>query len=252
MTPGHHPLIRKLEHYTRFSEDERRALTEAAADQRRFGVREDVIREGDAPEAVNLVISGFACRYKSLPDGRRQILAFFVPGDFCDYRNFLLSRMDHSIGTLTQAKVAMIPRRTMDALLDRHEGVGRAMGWAQLVEESIGREWLTSLGQRTAFERTAHLFCELFWRLRTVGQTRGDACEMPFTQVELGDTLGLSAVHVNRTLQELRRQELIVLRGGELTVPDLEALQNAAMFDPGYLHLQGGEAGPEEGVRTRA
>jgi CRP-like cAMP-binding protein len=232
-----HPLIRKLEHFAPFTAEEREALLAACSDVRRVGAREDLARQGDHPTAVNLLLSGFACRYKVLPDGRRQLMAFFVPGDFCDFRNFLLARLDHSIGTLAQGTIATLPMERVEALLARWPRIARAIWWSQLVEEAITREWVVNLGQRTAIERTAHLFCEVFWRLRAVGLTRGHACEMPFTQTELADTLGLSAVHVNRTLQELRRSELITLRERELTIHDLEALQDLALFDPVYLHL---------------
>ena len=237
MTPDRHPLIRKLEHFAPFTAEERDALLAACSEIRRVGAREDLIRQGDRPVAVNLLLSGFACRYKVLPDGRRQVLAFFVPGDFCDFRNYLLARLDHSIGMLTQGTVAALSMEAAEALLGRWPRISRAIWWAQLVEEAITREWLASVGQRTAIERTAHLFCEVFWRLRAVGLTRGTACEMPFTQSEMADTLGLSAVHVNRTLQELRRSELITLRERELTIHDLDALQDLALFDPIYLHL---------------
>ena len=126
----------------------------------------------------------------------------------------------------------------MLALVDRWPRLRRAFWWSELVEAAITRAWLTNLGQRTALERTAHLFCELCWRLDTVGLAHNGVLEMPFTQIELADTLGLSPVHVNRTLQELRRLNLIVLRERELTVRDLEALSNVAQFDPAYLHLE--------------
>ena len=244
MTPGRHPLIRKLEHFTPFTAEEQEALLAVCSDVRRVGAREDLIRQGDPPTAVNLLLSGFASRYKMLPDGRRQVTAFFVPGDFCDFRNFLLARLDHSVTALTQATVATLSPEAVEALLGRWPRINRAIWWAQLVEEAITREWLASVGQRTALERTAHLFCEVFWRLRAVGLTRDHACEMPFTQTELADTLGLSAVHVNRTLQELRRAELITLRERELTIHDLQALQDLALFDPVYLHLDAPDGEP--------
>jgi CRP-like cAMP-binding protein len=249
-----HPLVRKLEHHVRFEAAEREALLAACSDVRRLGAREDLIRQGEPAKGVNLVLSGFACRYRMLPDGRRQVTALFTPGDFCDFRNFLLARMDHWVATLTPASVAVLAPAAVEALVTRWPRIGRALAWSQLVEEAIAREWLVNVGQRTALERTAHLLCELYWRLRVVGLTRGDACEMPFTQAELADVLGLSAVHVNRTLQELRRSELITLRERELTLHDLEALQSLALFDPAYLHLdeQGTGAAPAEAARSRA
>jgi CRP-like cAMP-binding protein len=234
-----HSLILKLEQFTRLSSEDRRALHHAASlQQRRLGPRHDIIHEGDRPEFVNLILDGWACRYKTLEDGRRQITAFFVPGDICDLKVFILREMDHSIGTLSPVLLAEIPR---DVVLDLTEGssrLARALWWSTLVSEAIEREWVVNLGQRSATERVAHLFCELFLRLRAVGRTSGNSCELPVTQAELADTLGLSTVHVNRTLQDLRAENLIILRGKVLTIPDLDALQRAAMFNPNYLHLQ--------------
>lgn len=231
-------LIRRLERFTKLSAGDKRALDRVAAERvRRFGPREDVIREGDSPRHVNLILEGHACRYKTLEDGRRQIVAFFVPGDLCDLHVFVLKRMDHSIGTLSPVRLAEIARDTVLDLTERHPRVTRALWWGALVDAAVSREWTVNVGQRTATERMAHLLCELFVRLRSVGLTNGDACELPIAQTDLADALGLSAVHTNRVLQELRGEGLIGLRGGTLTVPDLDALQAIALFDADYLHL---------------
>jgi CRP-like cAMP-binding protein len=243
-------LIRKLERFARLSADDRRALERVAGERvRQLGPREDIIHEGDLPRHVNLILDGHACRYKVLEDGRRQIMAFFVPGDLCDLRVFVLGRMDHSIGTLSPVRLAEIPHDAIMELTDNHPRVTRALWWSALVDAATSREWTVNVGQRTAVERMAHLLCELFVRLRAVGLTRGDACELPMTQPELADALGLSAVHTNRVLQELRADGLIALRNGTLTVPDLEALQAVALFDPNYLHLdhEGQEFDANEG-----
>lgn len=232
-----HHLIHKLEHFTKLSRDDRQALEVAASRRRTFAEHADVIQEGDDPSHVNLILEGWACRYKQLDDGRRQIIAFFVPGDLCDTHISLLRAMDHSIAALTPVRAAEIPRATFDRMTDEYARVTKALWWDSLVAVAIQREWTVNLGQRTAIERVGHLFCELFLRLRCVGLTEGDSCALPLTQVELADALGLSNVHVNRTLQELRRAGLIVLKGGRLTIPDFAALQKASLFDPSYLHL---------------
>jgi len=231
-------LIRKLEQFTRLSSADKAALEQAASLKlRQLAPKEDLVREGDKPRQVNLILEGWAYRYKTLEDGRRSVAAFMVPGDLCDLRMFILKQMDHSVGALTPVRVAQIPG---DTILDLTEGsprLSRALWWNSLVEEAIAREWITNVGQRDATERLAHLFCELFIRLRAVGLTNGDHCELPMTQEQLGDATGLSAVHVNRTLQALREQRLIILKGKTLTIPDLEALQRAALFNDNYLHL---------------
>lgn len=232
------PLTRRLGQFTRLSAADECALGALAREGvRGFGAREDLVREGEGPRGVKLVLSGWACRYKALEDGRRQILAFLVPGDLCDLNVFILRAMDHSIGALTPVSAADIPRAAIERVMDAHPRVTQALLWEQLVTAAVQREWTMCLGRRTAFERVAHLLCELFVRLRAVALTAGDACELPITQADLAEATGLSAVHVNRTLQELRGQGLIELRGKQLVIPDLKALQDVAQFDPNYLHL---------------
>lgn len=232
-----HHLIRKLEQFTKLSREDRRALESAAAKQRNFAEHSDIITEGDDPTHVKLILEGWACRYKQLDDGRRQIISFFVPGDLCDSHIYILREMDHSIAALTPGRLAEIPRAALDRITDEHVRVTKALWWDTLVAVAVQREWTVNLGQRTALERLGHLFCELFLRLRGVGLTDGDTCRLPLTQVELADAMGLSNVHINRTLRELRHAGLIVLKGGRLTIPDLPALQKASLFNPNYLHL---------------
>ncbi len=232
------PLITKLELFVTLSGDDKAAIDRAVSQKiRHLGPREDLIREGDVPDHVNLIQSGWAYRYKQLEDGRRQILGFFLPGDFCDLRIFILKHMDHSIASLTPVTLAEIPRAQILELTDNGSRLARAMWWSALVCESIEREWIVNLGQRTAIERMGHLLCELFIRQRAVGLTRGDSCDLPLTQSELAETTGLSTVHVNRTLQELRAQGLITLQGKTLKIPDLARLERTSLFTPNYLHL---------------
>ncbi|TJX41523.1 MAG: Crp/Fnr family transcriptional regulator, partial [Mesorhizobium sp.] len=205
---------------------------------RRFAAREDIIHEGEKPEYINLINEGWACRYKVLEDGRRQIIAFFLPGDLCDLNVFILKEMDHSIGAVTPVVVSEISRPAFDEMMVGHPRITQALWWESLVAAAIQREWTVNLGQRDALERTSHLLCELFIRLEAAGCTADSSCEFPLTQNELGETLGMSAVHVNRTLQELRASNLIVLKDRTLTIPNLKALQGVALFNPNYLHLE--------------
>lgn len=231
-------MIRKLEQFVRLSADEKAALMRMSTHSiRDYAPREDVVHEGDKPRWVNVMLDGFACRYKMLEDGRRQILSFFVPGDICDSRVFILKEMDHSIASISPLKVAEVPPETIIDLTARSPRISQALWWSTLVDEAIAREWIVNVGQRSASERMAHLLCELFLRLKGVGLVEDDSCDLPMTQTELADALGLSAVHTNRTLQELRSLGLIVWKGKRLTIPDLRALQGLALFNPNYLHL---------------
>ncbi|WP_208697171.1 MULTISPECIES: Crp/Fnr family transcriptional regulator [unclassified Mesorhizobium] len=233
------PLIRKLEKFTRLSQADKDMLARIGAQRiRRFAAREDIIHEGEKPEYINLINEGWACRYKVLEDGRRQIIAFFLPGDLCDLNVFILKEMDHSIGAVTPVVVSEISRPAFDEMMVGHPRITQALWWESLVAAAIQREWTVNLGQRDALERTSHLLCELFIRLEAAGCTADSSCEFPLTQNELGETLGMSAVHVNRTLQELRASNLIVLKDRTLTIPNLKALQGVALFNPNYLHLE--------------
>ncbi|MEQ9662720.1 MAG: Crp/Fnr family transcriptional regulator [Parasphingopyxis sp.] len=203
-----------------------------------FAPREDLIREGDKPHVVNLVLEGWAQRYKQLPNGRRQILSFFIPGDLCDANVFILKEMDHSVSAVTKLTIAEISRTDFEAMMESSPRISQALWWKELVTVAVQREWTTSLGQRTAYERIAHLMCEMFIRLRTIGMTADNCCEFPLTQTEIADAAGLTPVHVNRTLQQLRNDGLIDLDHKRLTIHDFGGLMKAAMFNPTYLHLE--------------
>jgi CRP-like cAMP-binding protein len=236
-------LFRKLDHYIELGAEERQALQSAVGPLRPCRSHEELFTEGATLDSVSLLYSGFACQHKMTPDGRRQIIGYFLPGDLCNGCSLILRHLDHAVSTLSVCTVAAISRDTLLALSDRYPRIARALWWMALVEQSIAREWLLNVGQRTALERIAHLFCELLVRLRAVDLADGDSYELPLTQAELADTVALSTVHVNRTLKELRRQELIAINGKMLTILDVAALQIVGMFDSNYLHLEGEQAG---------
>ena len=232
-------FIRKLKAFAPLTAGETRAL-EGLLDNivaRKAG--EDLIHEGERPEHVHLLIEGWAYRYKLLPDGGRQIMAYLIPGDLCDMQIFILKKMDHSLGLLSDARIALIPERAMLDLLETHPQVARALFWATLVDEATLREWLASSLRREPFECVAHLFCELWLRMKTVGLVEAGTFDLPITQTELGDTIGLNAVTVNRVLQRLRAEELITLKRERLTILDAERLMTISGFNPNYLHLDG-------------
>jgi CRP-like cAMP-binding protein len=231
-------LIRKLECFARLPDEAKRALEGLVREVRDFGARQDIIVEGDKPDDVHLMLEGWAARYKMLPNGDHPIMAYLIPGDLCDVQVSLLQQMDHSIGTLSPCKVAFIPREEIARLMDEHESLSRALWWATLVDEAILREWLVTVGHRSADKRLAHFICEMLLRCKAVGLTDDDSFSLPLTQEEIGQTMGLSTVHVNRMLQELRAQGLIVSSGKRVTVNDLDRLMAFAEFNPNYLHQQ--------------
>ncbi|HXG99934.1 MAG TPA: Crp/Fnr family transcriptional regulator [Sphingomicrobium sp.] len=200
----------------------------------------DLISEGERPIAVFLLVEGWAYRYKQLADGSRQIMAYLLPGDMCDIGIFLFEEMDHSIGLMSDAMVVKIPAAEMLELMDKYPRIERALLWATLVDEATLREWLLNIGQRDALQRLSHLICEICVRLRVVFMVaEGDTFVLPVTQAELADTTGMTTVHVNRSLQRLRKDNLIATSEGKLTILDFPRLAEIAGFNDVYLHIDG-------------
>jgi CRP-like cAMP-binding protein len=227
----------KLEAFTRLSSDDKAALAEVSNNVRFVDARRDLISEGDKPRHVHLILDGWACRYKLMPDGKRQIVSFCLAGDFCDVNAFILRYMDYSVGALTRLKLAKITSEDMTRLINTHPRIAQALWWHELVVAATQREWTLNVGQRNAYERIAHLLVEIYMRLEAVGRAQDGRCDFPLTQNDLAQATGLTAVHVNRTLQELRRDRLIELDRKRLQILDLERLMEVSMFNPNYLHL---------------
>lgn len=230
------PAIRRLNALRPMSPESVALLERVIAEGlQRAGSSEDLAVEGDPVDRVRIVLSGWLCRYKTLEDGRRQIVNFIFPGESCDAYSFLLAKMDHSIATITPVTYAEIHRHRFETMVASDRSLAEAFWCDTLLNVAIQREWTINLGRRIALERVAHLFCEIFERLRPVGLVDGNSCNFPVTQMDLADATGLSVVHLNRTLQELRASGLIVLRERTLTINNLDALKDAALFSPNYL-----------------
>lgn len=230
-------LIRKLQGFEKLSAENTAALRSLGESRpRSIKARDDVISEGEDPRVVYLITEGWACRYKLLEDGRRQIMAFFIPGDLADLHVYILREMDHSIGAITPLKVALISASDLDEIGDSHPRVLRALWWDTLVTSAIQREWTVSLGQRDAVESLAHLFCELFLRMRSIDLCDGNSCAFPLTHQHLADALGITQTHIGRVLGMLRKMRLITFEKQRLTVHDLPALKKIAGFNDNYLH----------------
>ena len=243
-------VIAKLGRFVPLNTEERKALRHLSRHARRLPRGSDLIAEGDKPVSVFLLLEGWAFRYKHMIDGGRQIMAYLIPGDLCDVRIFLFEEMDHSIGLLSDALVVQIPASEMLDLMDRFPRIERALMWATLVDEATLREWLLNVGQRDALQRLAHLFCELCVRLGVVKLVDDkDGFEMPLTQAELADTTGMTTVHVNRSLQRLRKEGLIVSKDGKLRILDFPRLAEVAGFNANYLHTDGPSV--EQKLRSR-
>jgi len=226
--------IERLSRFSTLTPAELALLEQAAGTQRLYASQESLAKTGDPVECAYVILDGLACEFKLLPDGRRQILAYLFAGDMSEARPPLPPRWDRALSVLWPARVAMLPLELLHKL-DAHPGIAQAFGRYARMQEAITREWLVNVGHRTAFERLSHLLCEICVRLEAVGLTRDHRFELPLTQAEIGDTLALSAVHVNRTLMELRRLKLLTFQNRQVTIHDYDALRAAAGFDPHYL-----------------
>lgn len=230
-------LVRKLEQGALLDAADFERIRQLVSDPVTVESGSDLVREGNTPRDIHFITGGAACRYKILPDGRRAIVALLMPGDFCDLHVDLLGHMDHSIGALTDCTFSRVAAVEVDAVLLAHPAIGRACRRAELVEAAILREWVVNVGRRSSEQQLAHLFCEFYLRMNSVGLTHDHHFRMPFTQVALGDMLGITSVHVQRTMSRLREDGLITLQRREIHIINFEKLAERGDFDPGYLHL---------------
>lgn len=229
-------FITKLGRLAALSEAAISALDHATANAAAVDARRDLIREGDKPGPLLVVLDGWACRYKILPNGARQMLAFLMPGDCCDLHVDLLTEMDHGIQTITSCIVAKIDRPTIEAVFDQHPSVMKAMYLAQLIDEGTMRAWITSIGRRSSIERVAHLMCELYLRARNIGLGGDRHLVLPLSQIVLADALGMTPVHINRVLKQLRLAGAMTIVRGSLIIVSPQILVQIAGFDENYLH----------------
>ena len=240
--PHDNPMIRKIESIFSLTDDERQALEALPMQVQVIKADQDLVREGDRPSRSCLILSGFTCTYKVTGEGKRQIVTFGIAGDIPDLQSLHLKVLDISISTLTQCRVGFITHEDLWDLCMRHPRIAAAFWRETLIEGAIFREWVVNIGRREAYPRMAHIFCELLVRLRAVGLAEDHACDLPITQAEFADALGVTNVHINRVLQEMRADGLIELNGERLNIPDWERLKKVGDFDPTYLHLEVGQA----------
>jgi CRP-like cAMP-binding protein len=232
------PWTMKMEQFTAFSDMEKRRLDDLIrAKQDQHAPKDDIIADGAHSGHCHVVLSGLACRYKLLPDGGRQIMAFLIPGDLCDAEIFILRVMDHGVAAITPTTTALIPAEDMKSLLRETSSLGEALWWGTMTDLGVLRERIVDEGRRNAYVRIAHLYYEMLVRYRMVELTDGNSFEFPVTQTDLADATGLTPVHANRTLRKLRADGLIELSGGVLNVLDPARLKQAAHFNGEYLHL---------------
>ena len=219
------------------SAEEEKAIRGMFTEERKVASDKTLIRAGVPLNISMMLLDGLLCRYKDLRDGSRQISELHVAGDFADLHSFTLKRLDHSIMTLTPCRIAVAPHERINAVITEFPHLARLFWLTTNIDAAIHREWVLSLGRRTALARTAHLFCELRERLAIVGLADETGFALALTQTDLAECLGLTPVHVNRTLRELRERGLVEFRSRRVTILDLAGLKRVAEFDPTYLYL---------------
>ena len=232
----HHLL--KLRARDQVGPEEEQALRDAVSEVRTLSADEIVVHAGRVLAFSILLLDGIMCRYKDLSEGQRQITELHVPGDFADLHSFTLKRLDHNIMTLTPCRLAIVPHAALEKITERFPHLTRLLWFTTNLDAAIHREWEVSLGRRSALSRIAALFCEMKLRLEIVGMTEGLSYDLDLTQTDLAECVGLTPIHVNRTLKELREQGLVQFKSGRVTIHDWNGLVRVAEFDPAYLYLE--------------
>jgi CRP-like cAMP-binding protein len=245
-------LCKHLSTIGELSKEDAAALTCVKGEVRTLEKGRDILSAGDVPHFSVIVLKGFLCRHSWNCDGRRQIHSFYMPTDAPSLETLHIDYLDNSLGALLPSTVGLIPHPELFSLMERRPGL-QALLWREtLVQAAVFREWLTRNSTLPAHSAMAHLFCEIFVRAEAAGLVFASSCEMPTTQETLGNALGLTAVHVNRTLQLLRESRLVDLKNGRLHIYDYEKLAELGEFDPHYLHLRnaGSAARPRINAQT--
>ncbi len=233
------PMVRKLQHWRPLEPEDQQALLALPYRIIKLRPQEYIVREGDKPHSSCLMLSGFSFRHKMSGAGGRQILSIHMKADLADLQNSLLGIADHNLQALTHVETAFIPVEAIQEVAFRHPAIGRAMWYETLVDGSIFREWTLNVGRRDARTRTAHLLCEFALRLEIAGLGQRYHYNLPMTQEQLADALGLTPVHTNRTLMSLGEAGLISRAHRSVRIADWNGLMAAGDFDPTYLHLSG-------------
>lgn len=230
-------LLRKLQRRDVVSDAERAALEGVMEPIQLISPGQSIICPGDRPTSSTLLIRGFCARFNLLRDGARSVTQISVPGDFVDLHSLLLTRMDHGIVALSDCVISKAPHERLAQIIEQHPHLARLLWLDTAIDAATHRQWLHRMGTQDALGRLAHLICEIETRLQIVDEAKPDGFDFPLTQMDLADCLGVSAVHVNRTLMALRRRDLVEWRGGRVRVLDRPRLWALAEFDPVYLRL---------------
>ena len=231
-------LLTRLRRYDHVSAEEEQALRDAAGDVIDVRRGRVIIRAKMEQTCSSLLVSGFVHRFTDLKDGRRQSVQLSVPGDFIDLHSLLMKELDHEIGALSDCRLLRFPHERLLEVLKHHPHLGRLLWLSTLIDAAIHRQWIVSMGVRSAASRLAHLFCEIQVRLDGVGIGNPWGFDLPLTQVELAELLGMTPIHMNRMIRELRDDKILTFKGKVVRIHNWENLIKLAEFDPFYLGFQ--------------
>lgn len=231
------PLVKALSLRDDISDQERSTILGLAYRPRTFSRGETIVKDHSAPNDSCLILDGYAARAAVMSDGKRQLTAVHVAGDFVDLHALMLRVMDHSVVALSDCHVAFIPHRQLIKITEEQPHLGRLFWLSTVVDAAIHRAWLLCIGRKSPAQHVAHLICELDIRLRAIGAASKDSFPFPITQSELSDMLGLSLVHVNKTLSRLREMGDFTWDGTTVRIVNRDRLVEFSEFDPTYLSL---------------
>jgi CRP-like cAMP-binding protein len=229
-------LVRRLERRAPLTQADRDAIFALPHSLRTLAAGAHVVRDGDRADVCTVLLSGFAYRYKITGEGGRQIISFHMPSELLDLQNSFLDIADHSVQTLTMAEVALIPQPALRELALTRPAIGNALWIDTLIDASIFREWVVNVGRRDSRARVAHLLCEFSLRMSAAGISHGHRYELPMTQEQLADAVGLTSVHVNRVLKQLGEEGLITRNKRSIVIEDWDRMRTAGDFNERYLH----------------
>ena len=232
------PMIRRLARLAPLAHEDREALLALPFHVRTCPPGHYLVRDGDKPDSCCLLLGGFAYRHKITGEGARQIISIHMASEFVDLQNIFLDLSDHSVQCLTEAEVAFIPRAAIREIALSSPAIGRALWIETLIDASIFREWVVNVGRRDSRSRVAHLLCEFSLRLAAAGLASGHCYELPMTQEQIADTVGLTPVHVNRVLRQLGEEGLIERDRRSIRIVDWRRMREAGDFNERYLHQQ--------------
>ncbi len=231
-------LLKTLELRDELSAAERAVVSDMIQTVHRVSARTDFVSEGDRATNSSLMLSGLSARYNVIGDGKRQISAIHIPGDFVDLHSLLIEPMDHSVTALTDCNIALVPHNLLRELTRSEPHLMRMFWLLTVIDSAIFRQWLVAAARLPAEAQLGRFFCEIHTRMNAVGLADGFSFDLPITQTDLGDAMGLSLVHVNKSLQKMRREGLLLWQGSRVDLLDWERLTAMAEFDPTYLNLE--------------